>query len=368
MIRVTGLIAHHWALPAPAESAAGTWRERQALLVGIEDEAGHVGLGEAAPLPGYSHDTLEDAHAWLRAQLGRELPAPDEVRDPATSRAALEAVAGWVPSLAARCALEAALLDLWARRQGVPAWRLLALGETPERAPVATWLPEGTEAAVKAARAAHERGARAFKVKLDARRGLSDSIATLVALREALGRDVTLRVDANRSATFAHLEPHLATLRAVGLEWLEEPTSDPLSKSLSMLGVPVALDESLAWSALPPLEARPEVTALVLKPTALGGIARSLELADHAAAHGRGSVASHTLEGPLGFMTAAALALAVEQRAAHGLGPHGRLLGAARCPALRPGRDELLAWSDPGFGLSLEEALAGATVDGTERA
>jgi L-alanine-DL-glutamate epimerase-like enolase superfamily enzyme len=109
------------------------------------------------------------------------------------------------------------------------------------------------------------------------------------------------------------------------------------------------------------------VTALVLKPTALGGLARSLELAAHAAAHGRAAVASHTLEGPVGFMTAATLALAVEQRAAHGLGRYGRLLGGARCPALRPERDDLAAWSTPGFGLSAKQALAGATVDRTER-
>jgi o-succinylbenzoate synthase len=364
MIRVTSLVAHHWALPTPAHSAAGTWSERRALLIALEDEAGHVGLGEAAPLPGYSRDTLEEAHASLSTLLGAELRVHADAPKPTDVRAALGEASARLTSLAARSALEAALLDLWARRQGVPAWRLVAPGAAPERVPVATWLPDGADAAVKAARAAELRGVRAFKVKLDARRSVGNGVGTLVALREALGRDVTLRADANQSLTLGDLEPYLATLRSLGLEWLEEPTATPLLKSL---GVPIALDESLVGLELPALEGCPDVAALVLKPTALGGLARCLELAAHARAHGRAVVASHTLDGPIGFMTAATLALSVEQRAAHGLGPYGRLRGDAFCPALRPERDELVAWSAPGFGLGPKEALAGAIVDGTDR-
>ena len=363
MIRVTGLVAHHWALATPARSAAGTWKERRAILLALEDEGGHLGVGEAAPLPGYSRDTLEEAQASLRALLGSELPVPADAPEAATCRTALADASARLTSPAARSALEAALLDLWARRRGVPAWQLLASSPAAERVAVSTWLPDGVEAAVKAARAARARGVRSFKVKLDAWESLDDGVGALVALREALGRDVTLRADANRSATLAALEPHLATLCALGLEWLEEPTAEPLTKSL---GVPIALDESLAASELPALATLPDVAALVLKPTALGGLARCLELAALAAAQGRAAVASHTLEGPVGFMTAATLALAVEQRTAHGLGPYGRLLGAARCPALRPERDELVAWTEPGFGLSPKEALAGAIVDSTE--
>lgn len=362
VIRATRLIAHHWALPDPARSAAGTWRDRRSLLLVVEDDAGHVGLGEAAPLPGYSQDSFEEAHAALAALLGASLSNRDAS---APCGPSLEAASNSVGSLAARAALEAALLDAWARREGVPAWSLLTSGDGPETLPLAVWLPDGTDAALVAARTAHGRGTRAFKVKLDARRGLAEGTATLVALRRAFGNDMTLRADANRSATVAELEPHLPALRDVGLEWLEEPTAEPLSKSL---GVPLALDESLVDAALPELAARPDIAALVLKPTALGGIARCLALAAHAETHGRASVASHTLEGPVGFMTAAALGFTVPRPVAQGLGPHGRLLAGSPCPALGGTGDALVRWSAPGFGLTLEQALAGTTVDRTERA
>src|SRR5690242_9438902 len=142
MIRVTGLVAHHWALATPARSAAGVWKERRALLFALEDEGGHMGLGEAAPLPGYSRDTLEEAHASLRALLGRELPVPADAPEGAACRAALADASTTLTSPAARSALEAALLDLWARRRGIPAWQLLASSGAPERAPVSTWLPD----------------------------------------------------------------------------------------------------------------------------------------------------------------------------------------------------------------------------------
>jgi L-alanine-DL-glutamate epimerase-like enolase superfamily enzyme len=196
-------------------------------------------------------------------------------------------------------------------------------------------------------------------VKLDARRELEDGVRTLEALRVALGAEVSLRADANRSASLRGLEPYGERLRALRLEWLEEPTTEPLTE---VLGVPIALDESLERTAgVPDLAQRPFVAALVLKPTALGGISRCLELGRHARTLGRFACASHTLEGPLGFMAAATLALTFGPACAHGLAPHAALRGE-RPPGLRAERDEIVAWQAHGYGLGVEESLRGAIV------
>lgn len=363
MIRAVGLVDHRWVLPAPAASARGTWAERRALLLVLEDAAGNVGLGEAAPLPGFSTDTWEEVHHALRALLGHELPPRDEER--ACGVDLRHASAPATPP-AARAAVEAALLDLWSRQADLPAWALLAGDAAPSNVPIAAWLPDGTAEALNAAQAAHAHGLRAFKVKLDATRGLETGIATLRALRSAFGREVALRADANQSATLAGLEPHLAALRELELEWLEEPTRERLTKSL---GIPIALDESLATtSGFPELDDHPDVAALVLKPTALGGFGRALGLAEHARAHHRKCVASHALEGPVGFMATAALALALPPGPAHGLGAYGRAAEGPPLPALSEGREHLVRWEAAGFGLSLEDALAGTAVNVTERA
>ena len=64
----------------------------------------------------------------------------------------------------------------------------------------------------------------------------------------------------------------------------------------------------------------------------------------------------------MGYMAAAAVALALGPSAAHGLPPHPALRGL-RPPALHPTRDELVPWAAPGFGLSVDDALAGAVLD-----
>jgi o-succinylbenzoate synthase len=359
VIRAARLIEHRRQLGTTRASAAGSWSERAALTLVLEDGEGRVGLGEAAPLPGFSADTLEAAHAELAALLGRAFPDRDRSR-PALFD--LAHVSAGLESAAARNALEAALIDLWARRREEPAWAVLSATSRPRSVPVNVWLPDGAETALEHVQRGLRRGVRCFKVKLDGRSGAG--LQTLSALRREFGSQIKLRADANRSFDATSLAAALPLLRTLSLEWLEEPSSE----AWGQLGLPVALDESLAAGPRVVRRARDNgVVALVLKPTALGGITRAFELVALGEAHGLVAVASHALEGPIGFMTAATLALSVGPQHAHGLAPH-EALGAARLPAFAADRDELSAWSAPGFGLSLEEALSGAEVLGEERA
>jgi o-succinylbenzoate synthase len=356
MIVARRVVEHRFALEPPLRSAAGSWHERHSLLLVVEDRSGVLGLGEAAPLPGFSRDTFDAARDALLPLLGRTLPDREPTVDIASQ---LRRASAPLPSPAARAALEAALLDLWSRQDAHPAWSLLRADAAGLTVPLSLWLPDGTEPALEAAKTAADRGIRAFKVKLDARDGLEPAVRTLEALRRSFGPTVSLRADANRSASRDELAPFIERLCALELEWLEEPTAEPL---LDPLGVAVALDESLEPDGTAPdFRARPFVTALVLKPTALGGLGRCLELARHAGARSRAAVASHTLEGPAGFAAAAALAVALGAERAHGLAPH-RALRGLRPPALRGDRDEIVAWQEHGFGLDGADALAHSEI------
>jgi o-succinylbenzoate synthase len=352
VIRLTRLLEHRRVLAEPMASAAGRWSERRSLLIVVEDDLGNFGLGEAAPLPGFSSDTLDQARAALRALRGivpaaRDYPAP--------------------PS--ARAAIEGARLDLQSRTIGRPAWAVqqavewTSLVRPPSALPLSAWLPEAREQALAAADAAIGRGVRCFKVKLV--RGSDAGVALLRELRARYGSQIALRADANASFTRAELDGLLPTLRELELEWFEEPTSEPLEGGL---GVPIALDESLCARGAGPFAADKAlgVTALVLKPTALGGLSRAIDVSHAATSAGLACVASHALEGPVGYMTAATLALRLGTRFAHGLGPHPGL-GGFRPPALHPARDELVAWNAPGLGLTLEMGLVRADVLAEER-
>jgi o-succinylbenzoate synthase len=357
VIRVERLLLLTRRLAEPAGNAATTFRERQSLIVVLADEAGRKGLGEAAPLPGYSRDALaENLHA-LRALEHSRFPACD-----ASSGVprALEASLPESLPYAARHALESAVLDLWSRAAGVPAFRLLGGEDCASRVALACLLPSD-DRVFAAARREYDRGFRSFKLKLGVARSLSEDVNRLERLRSELAGDAKLRVDGNRLQRRDDLVALTPRLRALALEWLEEPTPDVLSEP--PLELPIALDESLLDATDFSRASSQRVKYVVLKPSLLGGLARCLSLAERARTAGLEPIASHQFEGPLGFQSAATLALALGSgRPADGLGPHLGL-GASMPPALAPEGTAVVRWEEPGLGVSLELATVGSSVE-----
>jgi L-alanine-DL-glutamate epimerase-like enolase superfamily enzyme len=118
----------------------------------------------------------------------------------------------------------------------------------------------------------------------------------------------------------------------------------------------VALDESLRGldpHDLESLAVRSGASYVVLKPMVLGGLSRCIELARHAAALNLGVVISHSFDGPVALVAAAALALALPTRIAQGLAPHPGLAAWPHIPL--PIKDATLqVWRSPGLGLASE--------------
>src|SRR5690606_24787687 len=132
--------------------------------------------------------------------------------------------------------LELALVDLLARRRGLPAHRLLGATE-PRPVPLAALLPM---ASLEAARAFVDRSpCAAFKAKIG--RDLGAELALLEALRRARPQ-LGLRLDANGALPD---EPALhRRLAALSPEYVEEPMPlGALCARASALPYPVALDE-----------------------------------------------------------------------------------------------------------------------------
>ena len=105
-----------------AGDARRSWPERRALLVVVEDGEGNVGLGEAAPLPDYSPDSLDEAFGELAPLVG---VAPGGARAPESLRE-LRSMTAPFRSSSVRFAVESALIELAAKRRNEPAWAPLA--------------------------------------------------------------------------------------------------------------------------------------------------------------------------------------------------------------------------------------------------
>jgi O-succinylbenzoate synthase len=299
-------------------SHATTACARSRAVVSLVDAAGRVGRGECAPLPGYSPDHFEEAHAAIEAAVVR-------LRDRDLDD--LVGATADVTPPSARFAIETAICDLAAQARSVSLAAFLAertgrVDGPLTRLSVAWVVDDADEAAVAVAR-----GVGTLKVKVG-RDGSSD-VHRLRAIRDRVGEGVRMRIDAN--GRLRHLAD-LDALAEAAPELVEEPFPVgewPATLPLSREGPSFALavDESLQSRSGGPTPAelwsRPGVRFAVLKPTALGGLFRCLALAHEARAHGVEPIVSHCLEGPVAFTACVHLALAVMDRGrAAGLGPH----------------------------------------------
>ena len=338
-------------------NARAAWSQRSGLVLTLRG-GGAVGQGEAAPLPGYSRETLEACAAALQAVRWDALRAPGAPDEVAGVVEAALAAAALAPA-AARCALEAALWDWLGRRTGLPVWGLLG-GAHAELPLSGLWAAGSSVAELR------RRGVRVVKVKVGRAGDWAGELALLRALRDA---DLVPRVDANCAWPVALAAQRLAELRALAPELVEEPLEGGLlaaagvdAAGLARGGLRLAADESLAGAALAQLDAALAagwLGALVLKPMLLGGIGPCVALARRALAAGAHIVVTHTWDGPIGLATAAALALALTSTStstgrvlAAGLSRHPGLAAwpALALPMLRD--DRIVTLDTPGLGLA----------------
>jgi len=292
-------------LRAPVAAAWGTVREREVLRVRVR-EGGLVGVGEAAPLPGY--DSPPDGLASAEAALANAAGEP-------RLEAALERAGASSPH--ARAALDTAAWDLRGQREGSPVARLLAGDRDPvegrEEAalpgavPVNALVSGGDRAgASREAAQATAAGFRCLKVKV----GTGDDAGRLAAVRAAVGPDVAIRVDANGAWT---VDEALATLRAlepVGIELCEEPVHgvEGLRTVRARSGVPISMDES-GWEAGAVGSGAADVVCL--RVGRLGGIGAAMEAAAAARAAGADVYVASTFDGPAGVAAALHVAAAL---------------------------------------------------------
>ena len=192
-----------------------------------------------------------------------------------------------------------------ALESAVLGWPAPVRGRIPINATVPVVDPVRAHAIVTAS------GCAAAKVKVaDHPDSLAEDLARLEAVRDALGPDGAVRVDANGVWDVDTAVAHIAAMDAAagGLEYVEQPcrTIDELAAVRRRVTVRIAADESIR-RAEDPLKVAVAGAAdvAVIKCTPLGGVRRAMHVAEVA---GLPCVVSSALETSVGL--AAQLALA----------------------------------------------------------
>lgn len=231
------------------------------------------------------------------------------------------------------------------------AWLRAALEDatTPRPEPLRHRVPVNVTIPVVAPERARELavigGARTAKVKVaDPGSTPAQDAARLRAVREAMGPDAAIRIDANAAWTLAEALEVLPLLDAAagGLEYAEQPVAsiEDMAALRRRVDIPLAADELVRRAEDPLRVARAGAAdLLVMKVQPLGGIRRCLALAAEA---GLPVVVSSALESSIGLAAGAALAAALpDLPSACGLATGSLLTGDLVDPALRARDGEL---------------------------
>jgi o-succinylbenzoate synthase len=347
-VRLSSIEVIPYALPfkRPYVTARGVLERREMVLLRVRDEEGVEGLGEAVPL------TLRGGVGL--AEVVRELQEwAEHQRDEGLSRPAL-------------CTVRVARMDLLGRRaadrgggkdEAVPCNATLVAGEPKAVAADAeAWAAEGFST-VKLKLGAESASTR---LKEGLTRTRVDDVEQVRAVREALGPEVRIRVDANQAwdletakATLTALEPH-------GIELAEQPvgTLDEMAELAKATSIPLAADESVA--SLDEAEEAATLGACTytgIKLSKVGGPEEALAIADVLPAY-----ITSALDGPVGIAAAAQTALSLAETGhperlhlAHGLATQ-RLFAETIAPVECEVRDGMLHLPPgPGLGVEIDE-------------
>ena len=213
-------------LVTPFKTALRTVNSVNDLIVKVTAEDGTEGYGEAPPTAVITGDTKESIEAAIRYYIAPTIKGMDLEDLPAIMQKLEKCLA---KNTTAKAAVDIALYDLYAKLQKKPLFRLLGEKE-PElvKTKLETDLTisvNETEEMVRDSLLAVEKGFHVLKVKVG--KGGAKDVERIREIRNAVGKDIVIRVDANQGWT---REEAVSTITAMedaglGIELVEQPVS-----------------------------------------------------------------------------------------------------------------------------------------------
>jgi L-alanine-DL-glutamate epimerase-like enolase superfamily enzyme len=332
------------------------------LIVKVHTDEGITGLGEVSCTPRWSGEDQFTAAHFINSYFAPLLVGEDPVSDD-SGRLASRFTFPVSGNPFTKAGVEMALWDIRGKAMGKPVYDLL--GGAVREAVATKWSVSGRPPAEAAAiaRDAVMAGFRKMKVKV----GIDpeEDVARVRAVREAVGPDVDLGVDANGGWG---VEDAIATSRRLcelGIVFVEQPVAagDPLgmARVRREIAVPVIADESVYTlpdaQLLAKLEAADVLSIYVGK---AGGILPAMRIVEFAEEAGLACTIGSNLELGIGsaamvHLALAARGVAAERFACDIIGPLFYEDDILAEP-LRLESGEARATYKPGLGIELDDA------------
>lgn len=294
----------------PYEISLTNGQMRQGTLINITDQEGNSGWGEVAPLPKWSHETLDDSMQQLNQKQQEIMKVDWTVHNYLQEIGKLNLL----PSVS--FGLESALLSILNPIFGhTVSTSALLMGSSQEIM---------QQAAIR-----YREGYTSAKLKVS-NLNFEEVIQIIYQLKDKF----RLRIDVNRAWKTSESLRFFEQFPLDTFDYVEEPFQDP--NDLLVFPHPLAVDESFPQDlSLDQLESLPTLKALIYKPTIQGGLLSCLPLLEWANKRGIELVLSSSFESDLGLAYIASTAYRLSLLSPIGIGTYYYLNKHICSPALQ---------------------------------
>lgn len=293
----------------PFTISMGTSVSSTDVVVKLVDEEGRVGWGEASPsrrVTGESEDTIVAAMNVLAPLVINEDPLNVERIEEKISKAILG-------NSAARLALEMAVLDLKGKVLGVRLRDMLGGYSDSVETDFTIGIMPPEEMASDALKHV-ETGFRVLKLKVGT--DVGDDIARVRAVRDAVGSDVRIRIDANQGWTVKQAKKALNEMQRYDVELAEQPVKwydlEGMVELTKTSPIPIMADESVHSARDALIVAKMRAADYInIKLTKAGGLLEARRIAAVSEAAGIPNMVGCMMEGGVSITAAVHFATAI---------------------------------------------------------
>lgn len=345
----------------PHKMAVATMHTQTLVLVKITADDGLVGWGEATTIGGlgYGEESPESIKTNIDNYFAPLMKSLSFANLAQTLRALNMSIQG---NRFAKCAIQTALLDISAQRLGLPLSEVLG-GRLRDSIPILWVLASGdtqkdiAEAQQMIAAKRHN----VFKLKIGSRT-VEDDVEHVLAIKQALGANISIRVDVNQAWTELEANKGIDLLQKGGVDLIEQPCTvyndDAMARLTRKFDIAIMADESLKGpESAYTLAKRNAASVFAVKIAQSGGLLESCEVGNLAKLAGIDLYGGTMLEGPVGTI-ASAHVFSTFENLAYGTELFGPLLLTEQIlkTPLQYENFELTIPSTPGLGIELDES------------
>jgi L-alanine-DL-glutamate epimerase-like enolase superfamily enzyme len=242
-MQISKIEIYKYSIPmVPFTIATGTMHYAQNLLVRIHTDNDLIGIGECSAFPMIAGETQATCY-----EMAKDFAAIWKNKDPLQIETRMQELDLFTAgNYTAKSAFDLALFDIASKNAQMPLYQYLG-GSNKQ---IETDLTIGIDTAEKMAATALEfkqNGVNIIKVKLGKK--VSEDIQRIKEIREAIGYQIKIRIDANQGWSFNDAQIALTQLGIYQIEFCEQPmrkwNDELLPQLMAISPIPIMADESV---------------------------------------------------------------------------------------------------------------------------